>query len=137
MRPVKVTAKDNIFNQDGVLAITAGTKGVVKSVFDPPYILRYEVTFDVLGVPTDIWVSATDLSWDDGLLGPVRAIIQLRSTVIVDCEFQQVNAVQDLVIGQSLLKSTGHIKLVTDDGYAIHISANANNDIQLDYRIER
>lgn len=137
MRPVSVTAKDNIFQSDGTLLIAKGTNGQVKSVYDPPYISRYEVTFDVSGVPTDVWVSSTDLTWADGLIGPARAIIQLRSTVIVDCEFQEITPVQDLVIDGKLLPSSGHIKLITDDGYEIHVTANANNDIQLDYRLSR
>lgn len=137
MRPVYVTTVDNVFDSTGALLVPSGTRGAVKSVFDPPSIQRYEVTFTILGVPTDVWVSSADVEWDDGLLGPVRAIIQKRSTVLVDCEFHRITTLQDLVVGGNSTASTDSIKFVTDDGYAITVSSNANNDIVVDYQLAR
>lgn len=136
IRPVMVVLRDNVLNDDGLIVATEGTEGEVIKVSEPPYVQRYMVRFTILGSPVDVWVSAKDIAWRDGLLGPVRAVVILRSTLLVDCEFQSILSKQDLIVDGMVTAGTNAIKFITDDGYAIYVTQNANNDIVAEYRLE-
>lgn len=131
-RAVKVVAKFDII-EDGVVVIAKNTEGVVIGTEEPPMIGRYQVTFTVLNVPITRWLTSDQIIWRDGFLGPLRAVLQTRSAVLVDCDFANLMTNRDLVINNALTFNGGIIDFKTDDGYTIRVTSNANNDLAVEY----
>lgn len=133
MRPVLVTLKKNIIASDGSISVAAQSVGTVVETQYPPTAKGFYVTFQRSGGNVSVWLPPEDLIWRDGILGPLRAILQTQSAVIVDAEFVNLISSVDLVVDDRLSFAGNSIDLRTDDGFSIRITSDANSDLRVEY----
>ncbi len=132
-RPVYVTTRDVVVGADGSVLVTQGREGTVVAVSEPPTANRYLVRFTTNGSPLDVWLNGSQISWRDGIIGPIRAVIQSNGSLITDCDFTRLYSTTDLVINDRLTYISSSIDFKTDDGYIIRVSSNLNNDLMVEY----
>jgi len=133
MRPVNVVVKKNILATDGSVSVASGSSGTVVQSQYPPSAKGFQVQFSRSGGDVFVWLPSEDLIWRDGLLGPLRAILQTQSAVIVDADFVSLISPVDLVVDDRLSFSGNSVDLFTDDGYKIRITSDANSDLRVEY----
>lgn len=133
MRQVKVIAKNNVMNSDGSVAVAAGSKGVVIQTQYPPSSSGFLVQFDRTAGPLTKWMSGDEVVWMDGFLGPLRAILQTQSAVVVDVDFVNLYSKVDLIVDDRLTYTANAVDMFTDDGYKIRITYNANAELNIEY----
>lgn len=133
MRSVKVIARNNILNTDGSVAVAAGSKGVVIQTQYPPTASGFLVQFDRTSGPFTKWLANDEIVWMDGFLGPLRAILQTQSAVIVDVDFVNLYSRVDLIVDDRLTFTSNSVDMFTDDGYKIRITYNANAELNIEY----
>lgn len=130
-RPIEVVLKSDIV-ENGTITVAAGTEGVVTSAVLPPALRQYTVTFSSMGSPEKT-VAASQIRFRDGVIGPVRAIINTTGGLfITDIDYTHLYSTTDLVIDNSLTYFSGSVKLTSEDGTTIVITTNANNDIDME-----
>ncbi|TXH14528.1 MAG: hypothetical protein E6R03_09065 [Hyphomicrobiaceae bacterium] len=133
MRSVRVITKNNILNTDGSIAVAAGSKGVVTQTQYPPTAAGFLVQFDRTGGPISKWLSNDEIVWMDGFLGPLRAVLQTQSAVIVDVDFVNLYSRVDLIVDDRLTFTANSVDMFTADGYKIRITYNANAELNIEY----
>lgn len=132
-RPVTVATKFDLI-EDGVVVVAKGVTGTVVGCEEPPTSNgRFQVSFNQQDQVIVRWLTSEQITWRDGFLGPLRAILQTRSALLVDCDFVQLFSPIDLVVGGQLTYDGSVIDLKTDDGYSIRIKSDANNDFTISY----
>ncbi len=130
--PVYVVAKYD-FIENGVVRVARGTEGTVLTVSEPPALFMIQVRFTGGGSSEDIWVNLDQVTFRDGAIGPLRAVLQGRAVVLTDVRYPYLLSTRDLVIDNRLTYAGNMVDLITDDGYTIRITSNANNDIAVSY----
>lgn len=134
-RPIEVVLLSDIV-ESGAVTVAAGTEGVVTSTLLPSALRQYVVRFSSEGNPSKT-VSASQIRFRDGTLGPVRAIIATTGGLFLsDIDFDTLYSQTDLVVDNSLTYFGGAIKLTFAEGTTMKITADANNDIDIETKFE-
>lgn len=129
-RPIEVVLLSDLV-ENNVVTVAAGTEGVVTATMLPTALRQYEVRFSTTGNPTRT-VSASQIRFRDGTLGPIRAIIATTGGLYLnDIDFDSLYSQTDLVVDNSLSYFGGAIKMTFADGTTMKVTADANNDIDI------
>jgi hypothetical protein len=120
---VIVTSKFDIYSSQNLL-VTAGTRGTVIETVKPPQKIRFKIRFDTNPNPTDIWVSAEDITFLDGTLGIVKAILEGTTQVISSIEFPDFISNTEILIGDELPSLRTQAKISLSDGLFLLIVSN-------------
>lgn len=130
-RPVEVVLLSDIV-ENNVVVVAAGTEGTVTSTVMPVALQQYEVRFSSQGNP-ERTVSASQIRFRDGVLGPVRSIIATTGGLFLeDIDFDSLYSNTDLVVDNALSYFGGALKMTFADGTTMKITADANNDIDIE-----
>lgn len=134
-RPIEVVLLSDIV-ESNVVVVAAGTEGTVTSTVMPTALRQYVVRFSSQGNP-ERTVSASQIRFRDGTLGPVRAIIATTGGLFLsDIDFESLYSNTDLVVDNSLSYFGGALKMTFADGTTMKITADANNDIDIETKFQ-
>jgi hypothetical protein len=134
-RPIEVVLLSDIV-ENNVVVVAAGTEGTVTSTVMPTALRQYVVRFSSQGNP-ERTVSASQIRFRDGTLGPVRAIIATTGGLFLnDIDFESLYSNTDLVVDNSLSYFGGALKMTFADGTTMKITADANNDIDIETKFQ-
>lgn len=134
-RPIEVVLLSDIV-ENNVVTVAAGTEGTVTSTLMPTTLRQYVVRFSSQGNPEKT-VSASMIRFRDGTLGPVRAIIATTGGLFLsDVDFDSLYSQTDLVVDNSLSYFGGAIKMTFADGTTMKLTADANNDIDIETKFQ-
>jgi hypothetical protein len=129
-RNVEVVLLSDIV-ENGAVAVAAGTEGYVTQASLPATLRQYTVTFQG-STPVSKTVSASQIRFRDGVLGPVRALmVTTGGFYLNDIDYTTFYSHTDLVVDGSLTYFGGSITMTSEDGTVLVVSADANGDIDI------
>ncbi len=128
MSDILVFSARDLYDANGVVDVPKGSQGVVTNAASVPN-SSYSITFAVdSNIVTKI-VGLDDLIWQDGAIGPVRALRFANSMVLSDVVYPEMISRTDLVVGNKFVPNETLFELHFDEGLVVAISFDFNSGV--------
>jgi hypothetical protein len=123
---VNVRAKVNLLDITGEIEVAVGNPGVISDTTEPPDQV-YDVVFTTGTSQTaQRWVTENDILFDDGPLGPVRAMVEDGQHVISEVIYPEKVSDQDMLLGEKFTMREDVMRVDFENGNRLTVTADRN-----------